>query len=75
MCLDGAAASSNVCAKLTPSSGVWVAPCSFAGGAMPSASSTVGTMSIACAYCVRTSPRAAIPAGQARTNGSVEPPR
>jgi hypothetical protein len=45
------------------------------GGSTPMASSTVGTMSIACAYCVRISPRAAMPAGHAMMNGSVEPPR
>ena len=30
---------------------------------------------MACAYCVRTSPRAAMPAGQETMNGSVAPPR
>ena len=32
-------------------------------------------MSMMWAYCVRTSPRALIPAGQETMNGSVEPPR
>ncbi len=46
-----------------------------AGGSMPSTSSTVGTMSMMCAYCVRTSPLAAMPWGQCTMNGSETPPR
>ena len=63
------------CAKLTPCSGDWVTPRIVAGGSMPSTSSTVGTMSMMCAYCVRTSPRAAMPRGQETMNGSEAPPR
>ena len=55
---SGTSASSNVCAKLTPSIGDCVTPRIASGGSMPSASRTVGTMSMACAYWVRISPRA-----------------
>ena len=41
----------------------------------PSASSTVGTISMAWAYCVRISPFALIPFGQWTMNGSLMPPR
>ena len=71
----GAAASANVCAKLTPWIGDWATPRIASGGSTPSTSSTVGTMSMMCAYWVRTSPRAAIPAGQCTRNGSLVPPR
>ena len=48
VCLDFAAGSSNVCAKLTPSSiGDCVTPRIDVGASRPSASRTVGTMSIA----------------------------
>ncbi len=46
-----------------------------AGGSRPSASRTVGTMSMMCVYCVRTSPRALIPLGQQTMNGSLTSPR
>ena len=62
-------------AKLTPWSGAWVTPRIAAGGSMPSRSSTVGTMSMMCAYWVRTSPLAVMPAGQWTMNGSLAPPR
>ena len=42
---------------------------------MPSASSTVGTMSMAWAYWVRISPLAVMPLGQATMKGSAVPPR
>jgi hypothetical protein len=45
------------------------------GASSPSASSIAGTMSMACAYWLRTSPRARILAGHETTNGSVAPPR
>ena len=41
-----------------------VTPLMEAGASRPSASSTVGTMSMAWAYCVRISPFALIPFGQ-----------
>ncbi len=63
-CRLAAAASSKVWAKLTPSMGDWVTPRIVAGGSTPSRSSTVGTMSMTCAYWVRTSPLALMPAGQ-----------
>ena len=44
-------------------------------GSSPSRSSTVGTMSMMCAYWVRTSPFALMPFGQCTMNGSDEPPR
>jgi hypothetical protein len=72
VCVVGASAAPKVWAKLTPSSGDWSNPRMVVGGSMPSASRTVGTMSMACAYCVRISPRAAMPVGQASTKGSVE---
>jgi hypothetical protein len=74
-CRVGAAGSSKVCAKLTPWSGDCVTPRTVAGGVRPNASSTVGTMSVMCAYWVRTAPRAWIPAGQCTRNGSAVPPR
>ncbi len=74
-CLVGASASSKVWAKLTPSMGAWVTPRIAAGGSMPRASSTVGTMSMMWAYWVRISPCAVILAGQDTMHGSVVPPR
>ena len=55
--------------------GACVTPRSDVGGSMPSASSTVGTMSMMWAYCVRISPLAWMPLGQERMNGSLVPPR
>ena len=75
MCLLGAVPLSKVWAKLTPSIGDWVTPLIVVGGSIPSASSTVGTMSIAWAYCVRISPFALIPFAQWTMNGSLIPPR
>ena len=46
-----ALASSNVCLKLTPSIGDCVTPRICSGGSIPRHSSTVGTMSMACANC------------------------
>ncbi len=62
-------------AKLTPWKGDWVMPRIVAGGSMPSRSRTVGTMSMMCAYCGRTSPLLLIPFGQETMNGSQAPPR
>jgi len=75
MCFVGPLALSNTWAKLTPSIGDWVTPLMLAGGSIPSAPSTVGTMSMAWPYCVRTSPLALIPFGQWTMNGSLMPPR
>ncbi len=69
------AASSKVWAKLTPWMGDWVTPLIAAGGVRPSASRTVGTMSMMCANWVRISPRALKPRGQCTRNGSLVPPR
>ena len=60
---------------LTPSIGAWATPLMAAGIGISSTSSTVGTTSMACVNCVRTSPRARMPAGQCTTNGSAVPPR
>ena len=49
-CRVSASGSSKVWAKLTPCSGDWVTPRMVAGGSSPSASRTVGTMSMMCAY-------------------------
>ena len=73
--LLSAEGSSSVWAKLTPCSGDWVTPRIALGGSMPSRSSTVGTMSMMCAYWVRTSPLAVIRCGQDTMNGSLAPPR
>ncbi len=62
--------SSRVWAKLTPWSGLWVTPLMVAGGSMPRRSSTVGTMSMRCAYCGRISPLLGMPFGQETMNGS-----
>jgi hypothetical protein len=64
-----------VCAKLTPCRGDWVTPRITLGGSMPSRSRTVGTMSMMCAYWVRTWPPAVICCGQQTMNGSLAPPR
>ena len=45
------------------------------GGSIPSASSTVGTMSMAWANWVRSSPLALMPFGHETMNGSETPPR
>ena len=58
---SSAAGSSKVCAKLTPCSGDCGTPRIVAGGSIPSTSSTVGTMSMMCAYCSRTSPVCVMP--------------
>jgi hypothetical protein len=46
-----------------PCIGDWLTPRIWAGGWTPSRSSTVGTMSMMCAYCVRTSPLGPEPLG------------
>ena len=71
----GASALSKAWAKLRPSIGDCVTPLMFVGASMPKASRTVGTISMACAYCVRISPFALIPFGQWTMNGSLMPPR
>ena len=46
-----------------------------AGGSIPTRSSTVGIMSMACIYWLRTSPRVWKPLGKCRMKGSLIPPR
>ena len=46
-----------------------------AGASTPSRSRTVGTMSMMCAYCERTSPLLLTRFGQETMNGSLAPPR
>jgi len=65
----------NEPARLTPWMGDCVTPRTGAGASRPSASSTVGTMSIACPYCVRIWPLALMPLGQWTMKGSETPPR
>jgi hypothetical protein len=66
---------SKVWAKLTPSMGDWATPRSWVGASTPRASRTVGTMSMAWAQRLRTSPLAVIRAGQWTMKGSLMPPR
>jgi hypothetical protein len=59
---------------LTPWTGIWVTPLTCCGCSTPTQSSSVGTMSMAWWYWWRTSPRAAIPAGQEMMHRSLVPP-
>jgi hypothetical protein len=71
----GASASSHARAKLTPSTGDWVTARMLVGGSLPRASRTVGTMSMAWPYWVRTSPLDSMPLGHLTTKWSLMPPR
>ena len=59
---------------LTPSKLLWTWPLIRSGGSTPRQSRTVGTMSIAWWYWVRSSPLAFIPAGHEIMQGSDVPP-
>jgi hypothetical protein len=65
----------NAAANDTPWIGDCVTPRMACGGSTPIASSTVGTMSMTCAYWWRISPLPLIPFGQCTMKGSATPPR